>query len=426
MTWSGAVALARRNLSHNRRGAILSALGVAIGVGCLTFFTGLGQGISSVVRTRIFPIDQATVEVVPPHLSLGSLFGGGHLDEATLKRLAAIPGVAEALPKMSVRVSAVSRYDGDFFGRPLHMGMELIAIGVDPKIVAKDLPSPEKFVDVPPGQPIPVVVSTRLLELYNKAFAAQRGLPTLSAGLLTGFRIPAEFGQSFVTATEGRSQSESLEVVGFSPGALLGGVTVPLATAQRLNKLHGKDAASYSAVVLRAASPDALPGISTEVRAMGFDVDDSEQKLGEQIGWGILVVTAALALLSGLITALAAINITHAFYAAVRERRKEIGILRAVGASRSDVMRTLMVEASFVGLTGALSGVVSGMGLALLCDVAARRWLPDFPFKPESFFQFSPPLVMAAALVGVAAALLGAFGPARAAAQADPVAALTE
>jgi ABC-type antimicrobial peptide transport system permease subunit len=426
VTWGGAFALARRNLSHNRRGALLSALGVAIGVGCLTFFTGLGQGISSVVRTRIFPMDQATVEVVPPQLSLGSLFSGGRLDDAMVKRLRALPGVADAFPKMSVRVSAVSRYDGDFFGRPLHMGLEIIAIGVDPRIVEKDLAKPERFVDSKPGQPIPVVVSSRLLELYNKAFAAQRGLPTLSAALLNGFRIPAEFGLSFVTATEGRSQAETLEVVGFSERALLGGVTIPLATAQRLNRAHGKDAESYSSVVLRAASPDALPGISAAVREMGFDVDDSEQRLGEQIGWGILVVTAALALLSGLITALAAINITHAFYAAVRERRREIGILRAVGASRNDVMRTLMVEASFVGVTGAVAGILGGLGLALLCDFGARRWLPDFPFKPESFFQFSPVLILAAALVGTAAALLGAFGPARSAAYADPAAALSE
>jgi ABC-type antimicrobial peptide transport system permease subunit len=426
VTAAGAFALARRNLARNRRGAALSALGVAIGVGCLTFFTALGAGITNVVRTRIFPADSATVEVVPPHLSLGSLLGGGRLDEPALGRLRTIPGVADALPKMSVRVSSVSQYNGNFFGQQLHMGLEIMAVGVDPRLVAGDLDAPERFVDPAPGEPLPVVVSTQLLELYNKSFAVQRNLPELSARLLIGFRFPVEFGRSFVAATDGKVQPAVLQVLGFSPHALLGGVTVPLTTARRLNREHGLDAETYSSVVLRAASPDQLPAIANEVRRQGFEIDDSQQKLGEQVGWGILVVTAALGLLSLLITILAAVNIAHAFYSSVRERRREIGILRSVGASQRDVLRVLLTEAGLVGIAGAVAGLGAGVLGSLACDLLASRLLPEFPFKPDSFFRFPPALLLGAFGVGVLASLAGAFPPARSAAHAEPAAALSE
>jgi ABC-type lipoprotein release transport system permease subunit len=426
LTARGAFTLARRNLAHNRRGAALSALGVAVGIGCLTFFSGLGAGVSSVMRTRVFPVEDATLEVVPPHVSLGSLFANIRLDDTALARLRGIPGVTEALPKLAVKVSAVSHYDGEFFGQPLHMGLELIAMGVDPKIVSKDLKTPESFADAPVGQPVPVVISTRLLEIYNKAFAEQRGLPRLTAGLLTGFRFPVEWGRSFVAQSGGRTRDDQLEVVGFSDHALLGGVTVPLATARRLNHEYGQTDPDYSSIVLRAAGPDQLPAISAEVRRRGFAIDDTEQRLGEQVGFGIVVVTAALALLSGLITLLAAINITHAFYAAVRERRKEIGILRAVGASQGDILRILLLEAAAIGFIGALAGVAGGVAAAAVSDLGARRFLPDFPYKPDSFFQFTPVLIGAALAVGLCAALFGAYWPARSAARSDPAAALCD
>lgn len=426
MILARALVLARRNLARNRRGAALSALGVAVGVGCLVFFTALGAGVTNVVRTKIFPLDASTIEVIAPTVSIGSLFGGGQLDEATLKRLTELPGVSEAMPKMNVRVSAISRYNGDFFGRNVRMGLEIMAVGVDPRLLSKDLASGRVFSDPGAGKPLPVLISTRLLELYNKSFAAQRNLPKLSPELLTGFMLPVEFGRSFVAVVGTRVEEAQLEVVGFSDRALLGGVTLPLEVARRLNREHGQDADTYTSVVLRASTPDMLPQLASTVRRMGFELDDSEQKMAEQVGWGIAVVTAALALLSALISLLAAINIAHAFYASVRERRREIGVLRAVGASESDVLRVLLLEAAIVGLVGGVLGLFAGALGAFTIDLVSARVLPDFPFKPDSFFVWSPAIVLGGLAVALLASIGGAFPPARSAARSDPAVALSE
>lgn len=426
MNARGALRLARHNLARSRRGAVLSALGVAVGTGCLLFFSALGAGVSDVVRTRVLPVEETALEVVPPQVSLGALLGGGALDDTALERLKALPGVAGVYPKMSVRVSAISRYDGDFFGRPLRVGIEVMAVGVDPRLVEDDVESGRRFIDPGEGEPIPALANTRLLEIYNTTFATQRGLPQLSPSLLTGFQVPIEWGRSFVKPAGGRVEPARLQLVGFSPRALLAGVTVPLDVARRINRAHGQDADTYSAVVLHATGADVLSTLAEDVRRMGFEIDDTDRKAAEQAGWAIAVVTAAFALLSALVTLLAAVNITHAFWAAVRERRREIGVLRSLGASRRDVLRVLLTEASLVGCAGAVVGIVAGVGTSFVVDALANRYLPSFPFKPDSFFLFSPGIVLLAFGVGTAAALLGAWGPARAAAKLDPVAALAE
>lgn len=426
MKAGGALVLARHNLARSRRAAALSAFGVAVGTGCLLFFSALGAGISDLVRTRVLPVDETVLEVVAPQVSLGSLFGGGALDEQAIERLSALPGVAAAYPKMNVRVSAISRYDGDFFGQRLRLGLEVMAVGVDPRLVANDVAEGRSFTDPGAGKPIPALANTRLLEIYNTTFASQRGLPQLTATLLTGFRFPLEWGRSFVKPTGGRVESAQVELVGFSPRAMLAGMTVPLDVARRINRAHGEDAKTYSSVVLQATGADVLAPLAAQVRRMGFEIDDTARKSAEQAGWAIAVVTAAFALLSVLVTLLAAVNIAHAFWAAVRERRREIGVLRSLGASRRDVLRVLLTEAALVGLVGALVGVVGGVLVALGVDAMAANVLPPFPFKPDSFFLFTPLLVAGAAVVGVVAAMLGALGPARAAAKLDPVAALAE
>ncbi len=426
MKLTRAFALARRNLAVNRRGAALSAFGVAIGVACLVFFTGLGAGISHVVRTRVLPVDASLVEVKPSDVSLGGLLGGGTLDAETLPRLRTLAGVVDLYPKMEVRQPSSSRFNGDFFGKPMKLYTEIIAQGLDPRLVQADLAAGRTFDDPGPGKPVPVLANSRLLELYNKTFAPQRGLPKLTPEMLAGFQMPVAWGQSFVAGNSDKAQFGTVELAGFSTSASPLGLAMPLEAARRLNRDLGRDADTYTSVVLRVDSPERIAELTDAVRRMGFDVDDGEQRLARQVGFGITVVTSALAALSLLITLLAAVNIAHAFYAQVRERRREIGLMRALGASRRDVLVLLLSEAAIVGLGGGLAGVLAGLGAVRLIDLAALSWLPDFPYKPETFFLVTPGALLMGLGVAAAAAMGGALGPARTASASDPSVALTE
>ena len=370
-------------------------------------------------------LEKLFVEVVVPQLALGNLLGEQKIDDATVAKLRAVRGVAAAYAKMQLRIPAVSRYNGLFFGREVRMGLEVVATGLMPELVGPDARMP--FEDHGEGQPIPVVANRRLLELYNKVFAPQRNLPRLTDSMLIGFQIPLELGRSFVTArTLTNPQETSMQLVGFSERASLAGVSMPLAAIQRINRKYGADADTYSSVLVRAQSADDVTDVAAAVRKLGLEIDDAEQRYAVQIGAAVELVTLALSLLAALITGLAAVNTMQAFYASVRERTREIGILRAVGATRGDVAAVILAEAAATGLAGGVSGVLLARGAAALLDRLARTGLPDFPFKPPTFFSFQVEHVALGVGVALLAALLGALIPARAAARLDPAKALTE
>jgi len=420
MRLSALARLVRLSLERERRGAFFSAFGVAMGVGALVFFVGLGLGVGRTIREKIFPSDARLVDVVPPAVSLGSLFGGGKLDAATVQRLSELSGVERAYRKMNVRVPAASRYDGDFFGRRLRMGVDVLAVGVESGLVEGDVRT-GTFQDPGPDQPIPGLVSNRLLEIYNNTFAPARKLPRLSAEILLGFTFPVDFNRSYVAAAvPGPVISSQVKVVGASDRALLAGVTIPLDTAIRINRELGQDTETFSGVTLVATSPGAVPRIIESVKEMGLEIDDQERRLAENVGAAVTLTTSALALLSILICVLAAVNIAHALSASVRARAREIGVMQAVGASRADVRSIVLAEAAVVGLAGGLMGTLLAVLLALGVDRLAGRYLPQFPFKPESFFSFPWTVVVGGVLLGLLAALAGAWFPSHRAAATDP------
>jgi putative ABC transport system permease protein len=317
-------------------------------------------------------------------------------------------------------VPAVSRYEGAFFGARLRMGMEVLAVGVDAGLVANDVQLGE-FKDPGPDQPIPAVVSTRLLEIYNKTFAPARKLPQISPQMLVGFGFPVEFNRSYVAqAAPGPTTPAQAQVVGASDRALLAGITIPLETAIRLNRASGVDAETFTGVTLVAHDPSEVSALIAAVKEMGLEIDDQERRLAENAGAAVALTTSALALLSILICVLAAVNIAHALSASVRARAKEIGVMQAVGASRSDVRNIVLAEAGVVGLAGGAIGTAMALLLALLINRFAARYLPDFPFKPDSFFSFPWPVVLGGVALGLLAALAGAYFPSRRAAAMDP------
>jgi ABC-type antimicrobial peptide transport system permease subunit len=407
------------SLARDWKGALFSSLGVAVGIGALVFFVSLGLGVGRVVQQKVFPLDASLLDVIPPAISLGVL-GGAKLDQPTVDRLSKLPEVSQVYRKMNVRVPAASRYNGPFFGSQLRMAIEVLAVGVDAGLVRKDVLMGD-FADLGEGQPIPAVASARLLEIYNKSFAPPRNLPQLSPTLVVGFTLPVQFNRTFVGgSTSGPVLEGQLQIVGVSDRALLAGVTIPLEAAIRLNRAGNADAQTFTGVTLVARDPSAVPRIAEQVRSMGLQIDDQERRLAQNAGAAVMITTSALAILSMLICLLAAVNIAHALFASVRSRAKEIGIMQAVGASRRDIRSLILAEAAVIGLAGGFGGSVGAAALAALVDRISKTQLPNFPFKPDTFFSHDWRILAGGVALGVVAALAGAFVPSRQAAAMNP------
>ncbi|HET6360128.1 ABC transporter permease [Streptomyces sp.] len=129
----------------------------------------------------------------------------------------------------------------------------------------------------------------------------------------------------------------------------------------------------------------------------------------------MLLAFAAIALFVGIFL------IANTFTMLVAQRTRELALMRAVGASRRQVKRSVMLEALVVGTLASVIGFVLGIGLA----TALRSAMTSFGAKvPAGPLVISPTAVIAALAVGVLVTVLAAWLPARRAAKIPPVAAM--
>ncbi|MCX5198893.1 ABC transporter permease [Streptomyces sp. NBC_00249] len=113
--------------------------------------------------------------------------------------------------------------------------------------------------------------------------------------------------------------------------------------------------------------------------------------------------------------------IYNTFTMLIAQRTKELALLRAVGAHRGQVKRSVLAEAAVVGAVSSVIGLVSGIGLA----VAMRSAMDLFDAKiPAGALIIAPTTVVAALVIGVVVTMLAAWLPARRTAKIAPVAAM--
>ncbi len=423
MRGRGILHLARLNLRADWQGSLINAAAACIGAAALAFFVALGIGVGDAAR-RLFPGEARLVEVVPASISLGGVLGGGALDEDAVSRLAAVPGVAQAYRKINVRVPIAASRPPDRvqLNWPPGLTVQIPAVGVDPGLVAPDVGPGLSFQDRGPDAPLPVVASRRLVEIYNKTIAPSWNLRRLPTGIsIVGLQLPVRVGFSIVPLkTEDRVYDARLLLAGLSDRVPVYMLAIPLDAARRLHREYGKVDQGYTSVALLAARPDDVPTIAGAVRRMGFAVDEGDRAMSERVGTVVSLTSGALTFLALIMCGLAAIAIAQSLSASVRARVKDIAVLQAMGASAEDVRALVLAEAAMLGLGGGLAGALLARLAALGADAAARRALPDFPFRPETFFGFAIWIDALAVAVAVSSAVVGALAPARAAARIDP------
>ncbi len=467
MTSRALLGLVRLNLRRSRRSFILSAIGVAIGIASLTFFLALSGGAERVLE-KIFPVGQ--IEIIPKKSSLGgpldvlSLGGPRPLDDAFVDALEKRGEVERVFRRMKLAFPARAWGGQALLGREVRA--ELIAEGLEVTATAGDDLGPLPFRGPPDPStlracnadtecnageycpwdshrcetPVPAVISPFLIEIYNGTIAKAHGLPQIGSLLASRFRgltFTGELGRSFLgpnvgkllgglgtkTTTNAEPHQRKFMLVGISRAASPLAVSVPIEYVRAWNREYAGEAASHelSSVVAVMKQGKRSTALVAFARDRGYDIADSG---AEQAGLAITLVTALFALVSLAILLVAGMNIAHSFFRAVAERRRELGLLRALGATERDLSSLLLTEAAALGVAGGVLGVlVARLGAAAI-DFAAQRFVPSFPFKPESFFVFSLGTLSIGLGASVVACLLGALLPARLAARVDPAAAL--
>jgi putative ABC transport system permease protein len=204
-------------------------------------------------------------------------------------------------------------------------------------------------------------------------------------------------------------------------GARLVAMTLP--EAQRMTGHDGYDSISISTGsndpnTVKAAVAKAL-GRDFNVRTGKEAAEQQAQDLSDALGFirTALLVFAAVALLVG------GFLIFNTFTVTVAQRTKEFALLRVLGASRAQVLRSVLIETFAVGVVASVLGVLVGIGLAPALAAMLRAFGIDLGTEG---LVIAPGTIVIGLLIGVIATMVSGFVPARRATRVEPVTAMRD
>ncbi|CAN5871833.1 ABC transporter permease [soil metagenome] len=199
---------------------------------------------------------------------------------------------------------------------------------------------------------------------------------------------------------------------------------VALELARGSGALGDSDTEGYDSAVVRVSDPVALTEVRRRIADLGFGSFSIVDEL-EQLRTVFLILDSVLALLGGISLLVASFGIANTMIMSILERTREIGIMKAIGAEDREIKLIFFVEAAVIGLTGGVVGTL----VAWAVDGIANRLAYQFILKPQGasyvdFFSLPPYLSLGAILFAVVISILAALYPAARAARIDPVKAL--
>ena len=439
--------LALRNLRESLLRNSLTTVGISVGVASLVAMLSLGIGLQQLASRRLAKSGLFDTVIVtsrrdgrdfnrdqnaagPPAAESPSL------DEAARKKIEQLPAVAEAYP--DIRFITELRYQD----KP-HVTM------------IAGLPASAKNNDAFEAMPGHYFSDDHAHEIIlQKSFAAellgsQRNSDDVDVSTLARPLLGKELIMRYAerTANSGDSSAysvvsreQTLRIVGVSdldPDSMRGPtrarVFLPLALAQSLHVMQPSDlrdaasgpgnAPTYLTVSVRVKSPTEIGSVESSIKRMGFNtfsIVDATKSMGRFFA----VLDLFLGIFGSLALAVASIGIVNTLVMAILERRREIGIMKALGASDGDVKLLFFAEAGAMGLLGGAVGVALGWTLGRVINLGTNIYLKQQHFPPEQIWFVPWWLVLGSIAFALVVSLLSGLYPASRAAKLDPVQAL--
>jgi putative ABC transport system permease protein len=194
-------------------------------------------------------------------------------------------------------------------------------------------------------------------------------------------------------------------------------------TALRDTTQAGSKVPTYSTVTVRVKDPGKIQQVEDAVRKMGFNTFsmlDATRSLRRFFA----ILDLFLGIFGSLALAVASIGIVNTLVMAILERRREIGIMKAIGASDGDVKKLFFAEAGVMGAFGGALGVALGWMIGRLINLGTNIYLKRQDLAPEQIWFVPWWLVGSAIVFAIVVSLVSGLYPAARAAKLEPVQAL--
>jgi putative ABC transport system permease protein len=459
--------LAVRNLRESLLRNSLTTVGISVGVASLVAMLSLGIGLQQLASRRLMKSGLFDTVVVTSRRDLRNF---GHeeersgpapgesrvLDESTRQEIEHLPNVLEAypdirfitelryedkphltmvsaLPESAKSNDAFEQMQGHFFSS------DMAAEVVIQKAFAEELlgKTPKSGLD---ETNVASLASPLLGKELVMRYAQREASPAASSSAARDTSISSDDQNLASAAYSVVSREQKLKIVGVAdldPESMRGPtrarVFLPLKLAESLHVMQPTDlreisrAASgqpaYSSISVRVKNPSQIRAIEDAIKKMGFNtfsILDATRSLQQFFA----VLDLFLGIFGSLALAVASIGIVNTLVMAILERRREIGIMKAIGASDGDVKKLFFAEAGAMGILGGIVGVALGWSIGQAINLGTNIYLKRQALPPEHFWTVPWWLVGAAIVFAFIVSLLSGLYPAGRAARLDPVQAL--
>ena len=445
--------LAVRNLREAILRNSLTTLGVAVGVASLVAMLSLGVGLQQVASQRLANSGLFNAIFVSSRYNTGDYERRSRqnqpadstparpLDESARREIAGLSNVNEAYPEirfmteirynekpyptMVAGMPDSARTDGAFDGM---QGKFFSSPSADEAILqiefAKELSvQPSALI----GKDLVLRYAERQALTAQSGKAAQSSAPDNESSASGGFSVvPHE---------------KKLRIVGIISTEPEGGfgafgrsrVFIPLAVAETLSATQVNDlrdvlngsskTSSYASLTVRVKSPTQVPQVEAAIKNMGFTTF-SLLDTTRNLRLFFTVIDLLLGIFGSLALAVATLGIVNTLVMAILERRREIGVFKALGADDRDIKQLFFAEAGVMGLVGGIGGVALGWLIGKSVTLGTNIYLSRQNLPPVNISAVPLWLALGAIAFAIVVSLAAGMYPASRAAHLNPIEAL--
>ena len=380
MSWRDALGLVGRSVVRRPGRAALTIAAVALATALLTALLSIARTAQTRVLGELSKggplagISVAAAAPDPADVDSDNPRPGPAraLDRDAVRRVAAIPDVRSVVPIVDARVLVIvpSAVNGSLVetlvGTDLRRSSQLPLT-----LLSGRLPDPGSATEI----------------AVTPAHLARVGIPKSRAARVVGTELELGaarlFGHDASARYRGR-WTRALIVGVVAQEASSGELLAPIeqsraarawtAAGDDRGAREGLDPSPYSGLFVVARGLDRVASVRAAITDIGYSTSAPEN-LVATVQRYLHVVESVLSGIGAIALVIASLGISNALLAAVRERRREIGVLKAIGARDRDVLRVFLIEAGVLGLAGGVVGTALGFVVARTVAAVVNGYL---------------------------------------------------